>query len=167
MGEVYRARDTRLSRDVAIKILPAGVASDPERLRRFERRGRRRLSTTAKTQPARDWQTWCLTLDCIRKQEAGFAKDLLGSVGRGSARRNGTGHAPAENDEAEVPGGSHPSSGSSAGSAGFRRLVRDARRMETAGATGDDDPQGPRGIPAQLREASSRKRCERTSIAIS
>ncbi len=37
MGEVYRARDTKLDRDVAIKILPAGFATDPERLARFER----------------------------------------------------------------------------------------------------------------------------------
>ncbi|HYN09447.1 MAG TPA: protein kinase [Vicinamibacterales bacterium] len=37
MGEVYRARDTRLGRDVAIKVLPADLASDPERLARFER----------------------------------------------------------------------------------------------------------------------------------
>jgi eukaryotic-like serine/threonine-protein kinase len=37
MGEVYRARDTRLQRDVAIKVLPHFFASDPERLRRFER----------------------------------------------------------------------------------------------------------------------------------
>jgi hypothetical protein len=37
MGEVYRARDTRLDRDVAIKILPALFATDPERLARFER----------------------------------------------------------------------------------------------------------------------------------
>jgi len=36
MGEVYRARDLRLRRDVAVKILPAVVSSDPERLRRFE-----------------------------------------------------------------------------------------------------------------------------------
>jgi hypothetical protein len=37
MGEVYRARDTKLERDVAIKVLPAAVAQDPERLARFER----------------------------------------------------------------------------------------------------------------------------------
>ena len=37
MGEVYRARDTRLNRDVALKCLPAGFAQDPERLTRFQR----------------------------------------------------------------------------------------------------------------------------------
>ncbi len=40
MGEVYRARDTRLAREVAIKVLPAALASDPERLKRFEREAR-------------------------------------------------------------------------------------------------------------------------------
>ena len=40
MGEVYRARDTRLSRDVAIKVLPSVVSGDPERLRRFEQEAR-------------------------------------------------------------------------------------------------------------------------------
>ncbi len=40
MGEVYRARDPRLGRDVAIKILSAGFSADPDRLRRFEQEAR-------------------------------------------------------------------------------------------------------------------------------
>ena len=40
MGEVYRARDTRLSRDVAIKILPASFSADPDRLQRFAQESR-------------------------------------------------------------------------------------------------------------------------------
>jgi len=40
MGEVYRARDTRLDRHVAIKVLPPDVARDADRLRRFEQEAR-------------------------------------------------------------------------------------------------------------------------------
>jgi eukaryotic-like serine/threonine-protein kinase len=40
MGEVYRARDTRLRRDVALKVLPSAFSSDPDRVRRFEQEGR-------------------------------------------------------------------------------------------------------------------------------
>jgi eukaryotic-like serine/threonine-protein kinase len=40
MGEVHRAYDTRLGRDVAIKVLPPGFTEDPERIARFEREAR-------------------------------------------------------------------------------------------------------------------------------
>ena len=40
MGEVYRAKDTRLDRSIAIKILPAHLSSDPARKQRFEREAR-------------------------------------------------------------------------------------------------------------------------------
>ncbi|MGC2615623.1 MAG: protein kinase [Terracidiphilus sp.] len=40
MGEVFRARDPRLGRDVAIKVLPAGMAENPDRLARFQREAR-------------------------------------------------------------------------------------------------------------------------------
>lgn len=40
MGEVYRAHDTRLGRDVAVKVIPAELARDPERIRRFEQEAR-------------------------------------------------------------------------------------------------------------------------------
>lgn len=40
MGEIYRARDTRLARDVAVKVLPAALARNPERLSRFEQEAR-------------------------------------------------------------------------------------------------------------------------------
>jgi eukaryotic-like serine/threonine-protein kinase len=49
MGEVYRAHDSRLRRDVAIKVLPAALALDPERMARFEREARLLASLTIPT----------------------------------------------------------------------------------------------------------------------
>ena len=47
MGEVYRARDSKLRRDVAIKILPASFAEGPDRVRRFEREAQLLASLSA------------------------------------------------------------------------------------------------------------------------
>src|SRR5262245_20253693 len=49
MGEVYRACDTRLGRDVAIKVLPSGLSGDPERLQRFEQEARAAAALTHPT----------------------------------------------------------------------------------------------------------------------
>ena len=46
MGEVYRARDAKLDRDVAIKVLPEELSHDPERLARFEREAKLLASLT-------------------------------------------------------------------------------------------------------------------------
>ena len=49
MGEVYRAHDTRLGRDVAIKVLPAVFAADPDRLRRFDPTARTTATSSSMT----------------------------------------------------------------------------------------------------------------------
>ena len=64
MGEVYRARDAKLDRDVAIKVLPESFARDPERLSRFERE--------AKTLAALNHQNIAHVYDAGRS-ETGFS----------------------------------------------------------------------------------------------
>ncbi len=64
MGEVYKATDTRLERTVAIKVLPAHVASDPERKARFERE--------AKTVAALSHPHICPVFDVGREGETDF-----------------------------------------------------------------------------------------------
>jgi serine/threonine protein kinase len=52
MGEVYRAKDTKLDRDVAIKVLPQVLARDPERLARFEREAKVLASLDRRRSPS-------------------------------------------------------------------------------------------------------------------
>src|SRR5262245_34484176 len=77
MGEVYRARDTRLGRDVAIKVLPAAFAADAERLARF----RREAQTLAALNHANiaaiygleeGEQTPCLVLELVEGESLAF-----------------------------------------------------------------------------------------------
>ena len=63
MGEVYRAKDARLGRDVAVKVLPDALANDPERLRRFEQEAR--AATLSHLQSARG-----AVLELLRKDAA-------------------------------------------------------------------------------------------------
>jgi len=60
MGEVYRAHDSRLDREVAVKVLPADLASDAERLRRFEReaKARRRYPTPTSSRYTISGRSW-------------------------------------------------------------------------------------------------------------
>src|SRR6516162_1341150 len=59
MGEVYRARDATLKRDVAIKVLPEYYSRDPERLRRFEQEAQ----ATAALEPSHNLSLFSLRQD--------------------------------------------------------------------------------------------------------
>ena len=57
MGEVYRATDTKLGRDIALKVLPAEMAQDPERLGRFRREAKALAHSTIRTSsPSTLWR---------------------------------------------------------------------------------------------------------------
>ena len=54
MGEVYRARDTKLDRDVALKVLPQAFTEDPDRFACFEREARALASLDSEVLDAKD-----------------------------------------------------------------------------------------------------------------
>ena len=62
MGEVYRAHDSKLRRDVALKLLPPEVVHDPDKMARFEREARSRATDCSfpesGTRPSWFWNWW-------------------------------------------------------------------------------------------------------------
>ena len=90
MGEVYRARDNRLDRCVAIKILPAALSGDSEGLRRFEREAR---SASALNHPnivtiyelGRDGSTHYIAMELI---EGKTLRELLAAGSLPNAKSN-------------------------------------------------------------------------------
>jgi hypothetical protein len=79
MGEVYRARDTRLNRDVALRVLPELFAADPERLARFKREAQLLASRSRKVQF--HWRRHCQSRD--RSQPA--QRNSYGSIAAAGA----------------------------------------------------------------------------------
>ena len=88
MGEVYRARDTRLGRDVAIKVLPQHLSSNPEVRARFERE--------AKTVSSLNHPHICTLFDVGREGETDY-------LGDGVDRRRDARDAPGEGRAFDSP----------------------------------------------------------------
>ena len=83
MGEVYRARDTRLGRDVAIKILPEVFAADPERLARFEREAQRARVAQSSQHRARSTASKTSTASAALVMELVEGETLADRIARG------------------------------------------------------------------------------------
>ena len=113
MGEVYRARDERLGRDVAIKVLPAELAENAERLKRFEKEAR---SASALNHPnivtvydigSTDGTSWIamerVDGETLREAARGRAAPAEEIAGRRDADRRGSGQGPRNGDRAPGP----------------------------------------------------------------
>jgi serine/threonine-protein kinase len=87
MGEVYRARDARLDRDVAIKILPELFAQDPERLARFEREAKALAALNHPNIAAiYGLEGNALVMELVEGQDL---SELIGALGNQGALRTG------------------------------------------------------------------------------
>ena len=83
MGEVHRARDTKLGRDVAIKVLPTEMSKDPERLARFDREARS-LATLQHDNVASIYGFETAGDTCFLVMELVEGEDLSGRLKRGA-----------------------------------------------------------------------------------
>jgi Tol biopolymer transport system component len=95
MGEVYRARDTKLDRDVALKLLPESFASDPDRLMRFQREAK----TLASLNHPHIAQVFAI--EEIRSREGpGFSRGIVMELVEGEDLSQRISRGPIPNDEA-------------------------------------------------------------------
>jgi Tol biopolymer transport system component len=95
MGEVYRARDTRLGRDVALKMLPAAVVQDADRRVRFEREARLlaalhhpHIATIFGVEDAGSGQAWVIVMELVEGPTLGEKLEEQKAKGRGLPLRD-------------------------------------------------------------------------------
>ena len=93
MGEVYRARDTKLNRDVAIKVLPDPFASDSERLARFAREAQ----TLASLNHPHIAQIYGLEEFCCAPSSWSWSRARISRSGSPAARSRSTKRCPSRN----------------------------------------------------------------------
>ena len=102
MGEVYRARDTRLDREVALKVLPEELAGDEERLRRFEREAKT-LASLNHPNVAQVFGIDRVDDTCFMAMELVPGEDLAARLSRGrAAPGRGDGRLPADRGRVEA-----------------------------------------------------------------
>ena len=125
MGEVYRARDTKLNRDVAIKVLPEAFANDPDRLARFQREAQVLASLNhpniATSTASKKRGVRALVMELVE------GEDLSQRIARGAiAARRGAADREADRRRARgrARAGHHPSRSEAREHQGARRTAR-------------------------------------------
>ena len=154
MGEVYRARDTKLGRDVAIKILPRVVGADPDRRARFEREARL-LATLNHPHIGAIYGLEELDGDAGARAGAGRGRDAGRAPGAtGRCFRSTTRSAIAQSDRRGARGGAregHRAPRSEAGATSRSRRTASSRSLTSAWRRRQVDVSGSDAVPTARR----------------